>query len=258
MKVKLSWKLATLLFFVFLPYLAEATSVILPPEGFTITNIVKRCYLVFTGEVIDLEFVFRDNVPPQSTTDVTIKVEEMIKGEPNAGEKLVKFMIPRGDAVNPETGERVIGETVGTPEFKKGEKVLLFLEKIRTPLPYGGLFLFYLSIGKRVIKDGEVYIPYTVKRMVEIEVGKMEEMDDVMFIQLPIDLVVQIAKAYLKETKEKDAREDVGKDVLATELLEERIKEFIKQTPRGQMPKPDKEFIDSLRAEVRKILAKEE
>lgn len=112
--------------------------------------------------------------------------------------------------------------------------------------------------GKNEIKDGEVYIPYTVRDMVEIEVGKMEEMDVERAIQLPIDLVVQIAKAYLKETKGKDVEEDAGKDVLATELLEERIKEFIKQTPRGQMPKPDKQFIDSLKAEVQKILAKED
>jgi len=131
MKVKFSWKLAILLFFVSLPYLAEATTVLPLPGGSSISNMVKHSHLVFTGEVIDLEFVFRVDIPPQFTTDVTVKVEEMIKGEPNAGENLVKFMIPRGEGVHPETGELLGGETVGTPEFKKGEKVLMFLAKGR-------------------------------------------------------------------------------------------------------------------------------
>ena len=64
MKIKLFWKLAIILFFVSFPYLAESTTILRLPGGFTISNMVKHSHLVFTGEVIDLEFVYREGNPP--------------------------------------------------------------------------------------------------------------------------------------------------------------------------------------------------
>ncbi len=248
MKTKHFGKWALLLFLVSLPYLAEA--LLAPfPGGFSITNMVKRAELVFTGEVVDLEFIFRKGIRPEATTDVTVKVSEMIKGKPNAGENLVQFMIEGGQGINPETGKEVICRVEHVPEFRKGEKALFFLVEPNTPefqrfqnRPYGGLALLWWSFGKYPITDGEVYSPYTVKQMILIE-GKMVEKDVIRGIKLPVDLVIQIIKAFLK-------------DAQAVEALDNRIKTFVEQAPRGQDAKADADFLGVLKTEVQKILSK--
>ena len=100
-----------------------------PKEGLGISSMVKHSDRVFIGEVIEMEYVFREDLPPQDTTDITIKVEKMIKGEPNAGEDRVKFMIGGGEGIHPITGEKRICLVVGAPEFEIGEWVLIFLKK---------------------------------------------------------------------------------------------------------------------------------
>ena len=244
MKMKLFRRLVLIIFLVSLPYFTEAY-LITPRDGFRISNMVEMSSLVFTGEVVDLEFVFRKNIPPEFTTDITVKVEEMIKGDPNAGENLVKFMIQGGEGIHPETGEHLRCEAEHVPKFKIGEKVLLFLTKSRPErrIPHGGFILLLEFLGKREIKDAGVSIPYKLRMKRMSKEGKMIEMPILRPIDLPENLVVQIAKASLK-------------DVKATEVLEERIKAFISQVPLGQTLKPDKAFLDSLSAEVQKIVIK--
>ena len=245
MKMKLFRRLVLLIFLVSLPHLADA--LLAPfPGGFMITNMVKRSELVFTGEVVNLEFVFRKGLPPEATTDVTVKVSEMIKGKPNAGEDLVKFMIEGGRGINPETGEEVICKVEDVPKFRRGEKAVFFLQKYRVPelIPYGGLCLLWGGFGKHPLIDGEVYSPYTAKQMI-LRRGEWVEKNVVRGIKLPVDLVVQIAKGFLK-------------DAQAAEALDNRIKTFVEQTPRGQDAKPNAEFLGVLKTEVQKILSKGE
>ena len=56
-----------------------------------------------TCEVTSMVAVFR----PGITTDVTIDIEDVIKGTPNAGADTVRFTQIGGDGVDPATGERV-------------------------------------------------------------------------------------------------------------------------------------------------------
>jgi hypothetical protein len=244
MQMKLFRKLVLFLF-LSLPHFAGAL-LIMPPEGFRISDMVERASLVFIGEVAELEFVFRENIPPQYTTDVTVKVEEMIKGKPNAGENLVKFMIPGGEGINPKTGKSMRCEAEHVPEFRKGERVLLFLKKSRPErkLPYEGFILLLKFFGKREVINGEISIPYQLKVHQMSKEGKMMEIPVLRPTELPEDVVLQMTKASLK-------------DSVATEALENRIKVFISQIPLGQtLIKPDRAFVDSLRAECQKILTK--
>lgn len=243
MKRKLFWKLAPLFFCVSLPYLMGAQRVF-PPEGLSISSMVNRSLLVFIGEVVDMEFAFRENLPGQFTTDITVKVEEMIKGEPNAGENLVKFMIPGGEGINPKTGKLGRGMVVGVPEFKKGEKIFIFLRRhkyLADIIPYGGLILG--TWGKREMTDGLVSMPYTVNDPDTQEGRSVRE------ILLPLDLTVQLARATLKDAK-------------TVAQMDERIRAFAERAPLipHTMPKlgDDPALVGSLKAEVQKILNQKE
>lgn len=96
-------------------------------EGLSISAMIEMSVLAFTGEVVEMEFVFRENLPLQFTTAITVEVEEMIKGTPNAGENRVKFMIRGGEGVHPTIGESLICIAIGAPQFEIGKKVLIFL-----------------------------------------------------------------------------------------------------------------------------------
>jgi hypothetical protein len=245
MKIKLLRKLTPLLLLGFLPLLTGAQW-ISPPEGFSISYLVNDSDLVFTGEVVSLQFIFRANVPPQWTTDVTMKVSQMIKGEPNAGKILVKFMIPGGERVNPRTGELEYCRVTTAPQFKTGEKVMMFLRKHphldKRPIPYGGLIAGFE--GKRERVDDTVSVPYTFKDK-RFYNGKWNEVDSVREILLPIDLALQIAKAALKDPQ-------------ATTAIEEPFREVAKRAPIGRTkPKPDKALLDSIDVAVNKILIQE-
>lgn len=69
-------------------------------EYFSITKMVDACDLVVTGKVVAMDYVARRGVMYDGgnllTTDISIAVDTVVKGEPNAGDKLVKFMIEGG------------------------------------------------------------------------------------------------------------------------------------------------------------------
>jgi len=246
MKRKLFWNLTLLLFFVSLPCLGSYRTI--PPWGLSVSALVNNSLLVFTGRVVDMEFVYRENIPIKFTTDITVKVEEMIKGEPNAGEDLVKFFYPGGEGIDPETGKRLKADIVGLPEFKKGEKVLMFLRKhkyLADKRPYGGLI--FGDWGKREIQDdGWVSMPYIFKEQLFYN-DQWNEVDMAREILLPLDLALQIAKAAVKDAK-------------ATEAVEEQIREFAQNAPivPRQMPRLDQVLVNVLEVEVQKILVQKE
>ena len=249
--------LLTVIFCGFLPSQSECSTALFEP-GYQITTLVEHNHLVVVGTVASMEFVFREAVPPQYTTDIVIHIEEVVKGTPNYGEGGVKFMIPGGTGFNPNDGEIGTGKTEGCPEFKLNERVLLFLSKSKNRhpekfkhlppppiIPHGGLYIPG-SFGKIDVKYDEVAIPYTFKKEVFSEYHQtMREEPYIRIITLPLDLVIQIAKASIK-------------DYDATKLLEENIKDYLDKTPIGSKPKLDEELIDKLKAEAKRILDKVE
>jgi hypothetical protein len=249
--------LLIVIFCALLPSQSECSTARFGP-GYQITTLIEHSHLVVVGTVAAMEFVFREDVPPQYTTDIVIHIEEVIKGTPNYGEGGVKFMIPGGTGFNPKYGKVGTGKTEGFPEFRLNERVLLFLRKSKNRhperfkhlppppiIPHDGLYISG-RFGKIDIKYDEVAIPYTFKKEIFSEYHqKMRERTYTRSITLPLDLVIQIAKA---STKDYDA----------TKLLEENIKDYIDKTPIGSKPKLDEKLIDKLKAGAKRILEKAE
>ena len=96
-------------------------------ERLNITSLADDSAVIAYGEVESLNFVWREDIPPQFTTDVTVRIENLIKGESNSGDNHVVFMIRGGTGTDPITGNEYVCEVSNTPDFKIGEKVLLFL-----------------------------------------------------------------------------------------------------------------------------------
>ncbi len=253
MKAKLFQRLVLLLFCVSLPCLMGAYR-ITPTEGLSISSMVKLSNLVFTGEVVEMEFVFREDLPPQFTTDITVEVEAMIKGTPNAGENRVKFMIRGGEGVHPTTGESLICIATGAPQFEIGEKVLIFLlrhtrliehRRLRqlSPPPYEGLAPVWW--GNRKIVDEKVSVPYTFQKRL-FENGQWRDKTQMRDIHLPIDLARQIAQAALQNAE-------------AVSTVEEQIRTFAKNAPvvPGEKPMPGQVLLDSVEAAITPILPQE-
>lgn len=193
-------------------------------KGFSIANVVDDSDLVVYGKVVKKQFEFRENFG--RTTDITIDVKEMIKGTPNAGEDHVKFMIDGGTGTNPNTGRTLTKEVTGTPEFELNETVLLFLVKSRQSkrrLPHGGYYIFYVFYGKRPVNNGKVLLWYTLDN------------DGVGVIDLPVDLVIQIAKAADKDFEAASRLEnDIRAQIIFIRNLTDRLKREAQEIIDGQ------------------------
>lgn len=240
--------LILLLCVVFSPLASEA-SLIYFPQGFEIATMVEHNDLIVVGTVSSAEFVFRPETPPQYTTDIVINVQEVIKGEPNAGPERVKFMVPGGTGVNPRTGKFRTCVADGVPDFMLNERVLVFLRKNPNPLPplpHDRLSLSFGHFGKRVIKNGRLEIPYTFKKEEFDEFFQtIKEKPYDRIIDLPLDLVIQIARSSMK-------------DYDATKPLENVIKKTILNTPEDSKAELSVEQIDNLKDESKRILEKKD
>ena len=155
-------------------------------------KMVENSELVVTGRVKSMVFAHRTNVTPAGggmpTTDVTIAVDEVIKGTPNAGEELVTFMIEGGKGVNPETGEGQHLKVTLQGNFKVGEDVLLFLGKAEgdayhANFAHDGLHLYFGDYGKRLVKDDIVGLLYE---------GAGQRLK---LTKVPVDLAVTLGQA---------------------------------------------------------------
>ena len=152
-------------------------------KDFDIANVVESSKLVVVGRVTATDFVYRDGIG--ATTDITVVVDDMIKGDPNDGENHVKFMIRGGAGVNPATGGQVRSRVSDTPKFSVNDKVMVMLSKNQNPaltLPHNNYFMFQGRYGKRLIEDNKVKLRYTLD-------GERK------MFNLPIDLVKQIGKS---------------------------------------------------------------
>ena len=158
--------------------------------NYTLLKMVEDCDLVVTGEVTSMVAVFR----PGITTDVTINIEDVIKGTPNAGADTVRFTQIGGDGVDPATGERVAMHMGPQADFEVGEDVLVFLnqkdETIGLNYPAGGY-------GKRKIEDNKTTILYPA----------IDDADEAKLVEMPVDLAVKLGKASLKDKESAQALE---------------------------------------------------
>ena len=163
-------------------------------RGFAHSKSIERSNLVVVGRVVRKQYVFRANINSLATTDITVAVDQVIKGTPNAGKDRVKFMIKGGRVVNPNTG-RIINLHVGhQAEFAVNEQVLLFMVNSTDPYyknyPYDRLHPYRGEYGKRLIKDDKVGISFVL------------DDDSLKFVRMPLDLAVKLSKA---ADKDKDA-----------------------------------------------------
>lgn len=217
-------RLLILVYITLLPSLVDAAYMSGFPPGFNIRNLVKHTDLIVYGTVEDMEFVFRANTPSQYTTDITVEVKQVIKGTPNVDEDTVKFMIYGGTGIHPHTGKDLTVGSGHSYDFKIGKDVLLYLrqsKRVEMDTPYDGYYVFYGRVGKRDVKRNKVAIPYTFKKyIVDNYDGNLagKQIDIRKYIELPIDLVIDISKASL-----------VNYDAVVP--LEEKIRDVIASSP---------------------------
>ena len=198
-------------------------------QGFAPSKRIKSSDLVVVGRVAAKEFVYRANIRAKFTTDITIDVDHVLKGTLNAGKNCVKFMIKGGEGVNPRSGQLELWWNSDTPEFAIGERVLLFLYHSKSHLfknyPYNQLRLHRLHCGKNVIENDQV--------------GLLFPLDDnsLRFVKMPIDLVIPLAKAAVKdedkmillEAEIKDALQEQSEKTLLSQDLIDRLMEEAKE-----------------------------
>lgn len=154
--------------------------------------------IVAVGTVSLLEGVFRRHLlgPNKNAicTDVLVRVETMIKGEPNFGDNYIKFMVRGGRAYVPHRNSVMINEVSTQAKFKVGEKVLIMLSSDQNTTfyanyPYGKARLIYDDYGKRLIKDDKAMFLYEKE-------GKPKGMP------LSVDLVKDLGKAFVRNKAE--------------------------------------------------------
>ena len=201
-------------------------------KDFNIANVVESSKLVVVGRVTATDFVYRQGFG--ATTDITLEIEDMIKGDPNDGEDHVKFIIRTGTGVDPRTGRIKSKRIAHTPEFAVNERIMLMLIKNQNPrvtLPYGNYFLFRGRYGKRLIKDNKVTLVYTLDGESKV-------------FNLPIDLVTQIGKA-------------ANKDKAAAVPIEDNLKVYLRSATDADVVLPQT-LIDSLKNQAQQIIDKKE
>ena len=166
-------------------------------KKYSVTYDMERSKIVVVGKVSKLDYKKRalhDEPRKRAgwTTDVTIEIDELIKGEPNAGENQVIFMVEGGMNLRVE----------GQPEFEIGEEVMIFLKDNPEPgryyrnYPHGRISLVEYYMGKRKIEDGKVYFLYP-----RAEDGRIA-------VWFPLELAIVYSKAVVKDKKAMKPFED--------------------------------------------------
>ena len=222
------------------PVVSDALSLGQYKPGFSIAQVVDDSDLVLLGRVIEVQ------PTGNFTTDITVKVDELIKGTPNAGANRVKFTIQGGVGTSAITGKRSILHIPGTPVFARGEEVLFFFYKNRHPRLEGPhkLRIFYVRYGKRVVKDGKVGIRYTLDN------GQEKS------IRMPVDLAVQLGRAAHKDKDATNRLEDHIRASIQMQLGSHGVRHLIRQDKhQGRTPivLPEN-LVDRLKREAKQII----
>ena len=161
------------------------------PAEYTLLKCVENSDVVAIGTVLTLTGVYRQNMPPNNqpliTTDILIRVETLIKGETNFGDNHIKMMVLGGTAFVPGKDEVRIHKVSPQPEFKVGEKALLFIDNNNDytwfrNYPHNRYRLHRFEYGKRLIEEDNVIMRYPGNS-----------------IKMPIDLAKNLAKAFMDD-----------------------------------------------------------
>ena len=199
-------------------------------QGFALSRMIKSSDLVVVGRVAEKDFVYRANIRSKFTTDITIDVDTVVKGTPNAGKNRVKFMIKGGEGVSPRTGESVRVISTDSPKFTIGERVLLFLYYSKSSTfrnyPYNRLRLHRYHYGKNVIKNDRVSLLFPL------------DDNSLRLVKMPINLVVPLSKAAVK---------DKDKMILLENEIKDALQEQSAKTPLSQ------DLIDRIKGKAKQI-----
>ena len=137
-------------------------------EKYSLLSMVEEYEFAALGTVELLTAQYREDISADGTdticTDVLFRIETLIKGTPNHGTNHMKFIIRGGRAYHPGIDEVIEISLQPNVTFEVGEKVLLFLSNRRqnafSGYPYGGWYIPGWDWGKRLVKDGKIYLWY--------------------------------------------------------------------------------------------------
>ena len=173
--------LTLLILFLLSPCSSDALYLASPSWDFNIANLVKHTDLVVLGKVMDMRLILRTY-----STSITLEVGTVIKGDKAVRDRLLSFTVT-GDA----TKLRILDSIV---EFTRGEQVLLFM------WADDGDYHIYHPGAKAAVEDNKVRIPYTYKtNRFSDYYNEMRERRVWRAVELPLDLVVKVAKASIKD-----------------------------------------------------------
>lgn len=195
--------------------LASSSYAPIAVDNLTLSKSIEKSHVVVIGEVVYLKSVRRANVLPEGkgaiTTDVTVKIDELIKGKANLGTKHVRFAILGGTEFSVVHDGMVTLSVTGVPTFELGEKMMLFLvdnsdSDYYANWPYNGLHTYIGEFGKHLIENDKVRFAYPRND----KVGRA--------VKFPIDLASTLAIALVKD---KDS----------ALVLEAEIKDLVRNFP---------------------------
>ena len=166
-------------------------------SGLALLSFVEQSDIIVIGTVANKNYVSR----PGFTTDITIRIETLVKGKPNLGNNHVIFMIQGGRGYS-EAHDKVLRlEVSGEPKFALGERTMVFLSNRDTSgyhatYPYNHLHVIREMHGKKRIKDNKVGFSY------------LNAEDDVDYVKFPLELTTKLAQAYVKDKDAASALEN--------------------------------------------------
>ena len=223
---------ALLALFVFFSCSSGAVYIASPPWRCNISNLVKHTDLVVLGKVTGMRVIL---LPGRSecSTSISIKVESVIKGDKAVGDRILRFTV-WGDA-----GIETYRDTPTVCEFRSNERVLLFLNGSDDDYA-----LRFWTRGKVTVKDNQVLFPYTFKRKIFSEhYNEMREIPVTRRVELPLDLVVKVAKASIK-------------DYEAIQVLEKKVAIVVSDMPGDDRPKVTAQMFKWVEEKAERILKK--
>ena len=229
--------LALLVLFLFLPCSSDALYLASPSWNYNIANLVKHTDLVVLGKVTGMRLI-----PQEYSTSITLKVESVIKGDPAVGDRLLRFTVADWAGMKKHRGKRILWSVEGSLKFRLGERLLLFMGGSH------GDYRIFRPSGKIMVTDNKVSIPYTYKiNRFSDYYNEMRERKVRRFVELPLDLVVKVAKASIKDydaitaievdvamavsLAEKEARPSLSVELL--KRLEETVDQILEKGANG-------------------------
>ena len=242
MKLTNCIKLATVVCLMFVFYLSNVSAFDVEYNaGYALSKSVEGSDLIVRGTVTGLDGVWRElKYAANCTTDVTIMVEDLIKGTPNEDKNKIKFMVEGGTCIDPQ-GEWTRLTVSSVPEFKIGERVLIFLAECTgrycADFPYNKLVLWRGIYGKTTITE-------TTENISWLYLVSETDASAVKHISLPLDLTINMCKAAVK-------------DMDAVVIFEKNIKDEIRDNPDSTVDLSPL-LLKNLKRDVKAVLEKKE